>query len=105
MDERRSEKLQKLHLRRLVRCESVNPLPTPHCAIAPGHFPEAVLLVQLVSACAIAINDFVQSTNEPEIFSIDVLSPRVGWTVWLGSILPITCFGTQSYPTADDGKS
>ena len=43
----------------------------------PGHFKGPGRRPQLASACAIAINDFVQSPNEPEKSSIDVLSPRL----------------------------
>ncbi len=46
-------------------------------AIDPGHFPSPNLMPQVASACAIAINDFVQFPNEPEKSSIDVLSPRL----------------------------
>lgn len=42
----------------------------------PGRFQASFFGIQVASACAIMISDFVQLLNEPEKSSIDVLSPR-----------------------------
>ncbi len=42
----------------------------------PGHSRRPDLRPYVATACAIAISDLVQSPNEPEKSSIDVLSPR-----------------------------
>ena len=70
------------------------PIVMTRIMIDPGRFGRPSFGLQVASACAIAISDFVQSPKDPEKSSIDVLSPRLtfvyetpSWRLF-GNVLP-----------------